>query len=49
MEISKRFACLKDLDAEVDIKSAWKNIKFSAKEILGFYKLKNHKPRFDEG
>jgi hypothetical protein len=25
------------------------NIKFSAKESLGYYELKKHKPWFDEG
>jgi hypothetical protein len=39
---------LEDLDIEVDIYSAWEtireNIKFLAKEFLGYYKLKNHRP-----
>jgi hypothetical protein len=39
-------------DAEVEINSAWEvtteNIKMSAKECLGYYKLKKHGPLFDE-
>jgi hypothetical protein len=42
---------LEDLDAAVDINSAWetigKDIKISAKESLGYYELKKHKPGFD--
>jgi hypothetical protein len=41
---------LEDLDAEVDINSAWKtiieNIKISAKENLGHYKLMKRKTCF---
>jgi hypothetical protein len=37
----------------VDICRAWEtireNIKISAKESLGYYELKKHKPWFDEG
>jgi hypothetical protein len=37
----------------VDICSAWENvtenIRISAKESLGYYELKKHKPWFDEG
>jgi hypothetical protein len=44
---------LEDLDAEVEINSAWdtirENIKISAKESLGYFELKKHKPWFDEG
>jgi hypothetical protein len=44
---------LEDLDAEVDINSAWEtigeNIKISAKDSLGYFKLKKHKLWFDEG
>jgi hypothetical protein len=40
-----------DLDAEVEINSAWKmireNIKISAKESLGYHELKKHKSWFD--
>jgi hypothetical protein len=43
---------LEDLDAEVDINSAWEiireNIKISAKWCLGYCELKKHKPWFDE-
>jgi hypothetical protein len=50
-EVSNRFAALKDLDAEVEINSAWErireNIKISAKESLGYLELKKHKPWFD--
>jgi hypothetical protein len=39
-------------DSEVDINRAWEtireNIKISAKESLGYYGLKKHKPWFDE-
>jgi hypothetical protein len=52
-EVSNRFAALEDLDAEVEINSAWEtireNIRISAKEILGYYELKKHKPWFNEG
>jgi hypothetical protein len=44
---------LEDLDAEVEINSAWEtireNIKISAKESVGYFDLKKHKPWFDEG
>jgi hypothetical protein len=53
VKISKRFAALESLDDDVDISRVWKtireNIKISAKENLGYYKLKQHKPRVDEG
>jgi hypothetical protein len=52
-EVSNRFAALEDLDAEVEVNSTWEtireNIKISAKESLGDYELKEHKPWFDEG
>jgi hypothetical protein len=32
----------------VDIDSDWENIKISAKDSLGHYKLKQHKQWFDE-
>jgi hypothetical protein len=39
---------LEDFDAEVEINSAWKtireNIQISAKESLGYFELKKHKP-----
>jgi hypothetical protein len=37
------------LTAEVDINSAWENIKISAKESLGCYYLHKHKTWLDEG
>jgi hypothetical protein len=53
VEVSNRFAALEDLDAEVEINSAWEtireNIKMSAKESLGGFELKKLKPSFDEG
>jgi hypothetical protein len=53
VEISKRFAALENIDTEVDINRAWKtireNIKISAKESVGYYEFKKHKPWFDEG
>jgi hypothetical protein len=53
VEVSDRFAALEDLDTEVKINSAWEtireNIKISAKESLGYFKLKKHKPWFDKG
>jgi hypothetical protein len=51
VEVSNRFAALEDLDAEVEINSAWgmirENIEISAKESLGYCELKKHKPWFD--
>jgi hypothetical protein len=48
-----RFAALENLDTEVIINRAWKtvreNIKISAKENLGYYKMKKPKTWFDEG
>jgi hypothetical protein len=53
VEVSNRFSTLEDLDTEVKINSVWekirKNIKISAKESLGYYELRMHKPWFDEG
>jgi hypothetical protein len=52
VEVSNRFAALEDLDAEKEINSAWEtireNIKISAKESLGYFEWKKHKPWFDE-
>jgi hypothetical protein len=43
---------LEDLDTEVDVNIAWEtireNIKISAKESLGYFELKKHKPWFGE-
>jgi hypothetical protein len=51
VEVSNRFAVLEDLDAEVEINSAWEtireNITISAKESLGYFESKKHKPWFD--
>jgi hypothetical protein len=48
IEVSNRFAALEDLDAEVEVNSAWEmirdNIKISAKESLGNYQMRKHKP-----
>jgi hypothetical protein len=53
VEVSNSFPALEDLNTEVEINSAWEmireNIKISAKESLGYFKLKKHKPWFDEG
>jgi hypothetical protein len=53
VRIQNRFAALEILDAVVDINKAWEtireNIKMSAKDILGYYEMKNHKPWLDEG
>jgi hypothetical protein len=42
-----------DLDAEVEVNSAWEtireNIKISARESQGYFELKKHNPWFDEG
>jgi hypothetical protein len=47
VEVSKRFAALEDLEAEVEINSAWEmikeNIKISAKESLDYCELKERK------
>jgi hypothetical protein len=44
---------LEDLDAGVEISSAWEtireNIKISAKESLGYFELKKREPWFDKG
>jgi hypothetical protein len=53
VEVSNRFAALEDFITEVEINSTWKmireNMKISAKESLGYYELKKHKPWCDEG
>jgi hypothetical protein len=52
VEVSNRFAASEDLDTEVEINSAWEtageNIKIPAKESLGYFEFKKHKPWFDE-
>ncbi|PNF21971.1 hypothetical protein B7P43_G17907 [Cryptotermes secundus] len=53
VEISNRFAALENLDTEGAVNKTWEtireNIKMSAKESLGYYKPKKHKPWFNEG
>jgi len=52
MKISKRSAALENLSDSKDINRAWENIKEnikpSAKENLGLYKMKQHKQWFGE-
>jgi hypothetical protein len=52
VEVSKRFAALEGLDAEVEMNSGWEMIreiiKMSANKRLGYFELK-HKPWFDKG
>jgi hypothetical protein len=52
VEISNRFAALESLDESFDINNAWEsfreNIKTSAKDNLGYQKLKHNKPWFDD-
>ena len=51
-KVSNMFAALENLHHSEDINRAWENIKgnikISAKENLGLYELKSHKPWFDE-
>ena len=53
IEISNRFAALKNLHDSKDINRAWKNIKenikTSAKDSLVLHELKQHKPWFEDG
>jgi hypothetical protein len=48
-----RFAALDELEAKMEVNRVWEtiseNIKISAKESLGYFKLKKHKPWFNEG
>jgi hypothetical protein len=52
VEISNRFAALESLDESFDINNAWEsireNIKTSAKDDLGYQKLKHNNPWFDD-
>jgi hypothetical protein len=52
IEVSNKFSPLEDLDAEVEINSAWEtirvNITISAKESLVYYELRKHKTWFDK-
>jgi hypothetical protein len=53
VEISNRFTPLENLNSKVDLNRAWEtireNIKISAKESLGYYELKKHKPWIEKG
>jgi hypothetical protein len=53
VEVSNRFEALEDLDAEVEINSAWEVsreiMNISAKESLGYFELNRQKPWFSEG
>jgi len=46
VKISNRFVALESLDESVDINSAWESIR--DKEIVGYHRLKNNKPWFDD-
>ena len=52
IKISNRFAALENLNDSQDIHRVWKNIKENfktmAKESLGQYEMKHHKPCFNE-
>jgi hypothetical protein len=52
VEISNRFAALESLDESFDINNAWESIsesiKTSAKDNLGYDRLKHNKPWFDD-
>jgi hypothetical protein len=52
VEISNRFAALENLHESLDISSAWEsireNIKTSAKENIGYHRLKRNKPWFHD-
>jgi hypothetical protein len=52
IKLSNMFAALENLNVIEDINRAWENIKesikISAKESLGLYERKQHKPWFDK-
>jgi hypothetical protein len=52
VDVSIRFAALEDLDAEVEINSAWEtireNIKVLTRESLSDFELKKQKPCFEK-
>jgi hypothetical protein len=52
IKLSNRFVTLENLNVCEDINRAWENIKesikISAKESLGLYERKQHKPWFDD-
>jgi hypothetical protein len=53
VEISNRFVVLENLDESFDINNAWEsirnNIKTSAKDNLGYHRLKHNKTWSDDG
>jgi 50S ribosomal subunit-associated GTPase HflX len=53
VEVSNRFAALQDLALEMEIDSSWETareiITISAKESVGYFQLKKHKPCFEDG
>jgi hypothetical protein len=51
VEISKIFAASENLDKSFDTNNAWESVrenKTSAKDNLGYHRLKHNKPWFDE-
>jgi hypothetical protein len=52
VEISNRFVALENLDESFDINNAWESIretiKTSAKDNLGYHRLKHNKPWVDD-
>jgi hypothetical protein len=52
VKITHRFAALENFNDNVDMNTAWENIReninISAKESLGHYKLQQHNPLFDD-
>jgi hypothetical protein len=52
VEISNRFATSESLDESFDINNAWEcireNIKTSAKDSVGYHRVKHNKPWFDD-
>jgi hypothetical protein len=52
IEISDRFEALENLNDSEDLNRGWENIKENvkvpAKEMLGLYRQKQHRPWFDE-
>jgi hypothetical protein len=51
VKISNRFADLENLDESMNINSAWEsirdNLRTSAKDNVGYHRLKHNKPWFD--
>jgi hypothetical protein len=52
VEISNRYATLESFDESFDINNAWEsireNIKTSAKDNLGYHRVRHNKPWFDD-